>query len=79
MRRLYVLLVLLAAFALAVVACGGDDEEAGGTGTEAGAECGSGSISLMGIWVSTEQQSIQGVIDAFEEKCPDVDVKYNPA
>jgi alpha-glucoside transport system substrate-binding protein len=79
MRRLYVLLVLLAAFALAVVACGGDDEEAGGTGTEAGAECGSGSISLMGIWVSTEQQSIQGVIDAFEEQCPDVDVKYNPA
>jgi alpha-glucoside transport system substrate-binding protein len=79
MRRLSILLALLAAFALAVVACGGDDEEAGGTGTEAGAECGSGSISLMGIWVSTEQQSIQGVIDAFEEKCPDVDVKYNPA
>jgi alpha-glucoside transport system substrate-binding protein len=79
MRRLSVLLALLTALVLAVVACGGDDEEAGGTGTEAGAECGSGSISLMGIWVSTEQQSIQGVIDAFEEKCPDVDVKYNPA
>jgi alpha-glucoside transport system substrate-binding protein len=79
MRRLSALLALLAALVFAVVACGGDDEEAGGTGTEAGAECGSGSISLMGIWVSTEQQSIQGVIDAFEEKCPDVDVKYNPA
>jgi alpha-glucoside transport system substrate-binding protein len=80
MRRLTVLLALFAALMFAVVACGGgDDEEAGGTGTEAGAECGSGSISLMGIWVSTEQQSIQGVIDAFEEKCPDVDVKYNPA
>jgi alpha-glucoside transport system substrate-binding protein len=79
MRRLSVLLALLTALVFAVVACGGDDEEAGGTGTEAGAECGSGSISLMGIWVSTEQQSIQGVIDAFEEKCPDVDVKYNPA
>jgi alpha-glucoside transport system substrate-binding protein len=80
MRRLTVLLALFAALMFAVVACGGgDDEEAGGTGTEAGAECGSGSISLMGIWVSTEQESIQAVIDAFEEQCPDVNVRYNPA
>jgi alpha-glucoside transport system substrate-binding protein len=80
MRRLSVLLALLAALVLALAACGGDEEGTGDeTGTAGGAECGSGSISLMGIWVSTEQQSIQGVIDGFEEKCPDVDVKYNPA
>jgi alpha-glucoside transport system substrate-binding protein len=82
MKRVTVLLALIAALMLAVAACGGgddDDGEAGGTGTEAGAECGSGSVSLMGIWVGTEQQSIQAVIDGFEEQCPDVDVKYNAA
>jgi alpha-glucoside transport system substrate-binding protein len=80
MRRVTAFLALLAALVLGVVACGGDDDGgAGGTGTEAGAECGSGSISLMGIWVATEQASIQAVIDGFEQKCPDVDVKYNPA
>jgi ABC-type glycerol-3-phosphate transport system substrate-binding protein len=64
-----------------VAACGGGDNgetgAAGGTG--GGADCGSGSISLMGIWVATEQKSIQAVLDGFQEKCPDVTVKYNPA
>jgi maltose-binding protein MalE len=33
----------------------------------------------MGIWVATEQASIQAVLDGFKETCPDVTVKYNPA
>jgi ABC-type glycerol-3-phosphate transport system substrate-binding protein len=66
---------------LVAAACGGGgDGETGAAGTTGGgAECGSGSISLMGIWVATEQQSIQAVLDGFKEKCPDVTVKYNPA
>jgi alpha-glucoside transport system substrate-binding protein len=84
MSRRLLLLGLFLLFLLAAAACGGGDEEGtatgGGTGTGGGAvECGSGEVSLMGIWVSTEQKSIQAVLDGFEEKCPDIDVKYNGA
>jgi alpha-glucoside transport system substrate-binding protein len=81
MRRLFVFLALLTALAFTAAGCGGDEEEGAGdeTGTAAAEDCGSGSISLMGIWVGTEQQSIQAVLDGFKEQCPDVDVKYNPA
>jgi alpha-glucoside transport system substrate-binding protein len=82
MRRRFSLLGLIAVLVLGAAGCGGggggETTGAGGT-TGGGAECGSGSISLMGIWVATEQQSIQAVIDGFNEQCPDVTVKYNPA
>jgi alpha-glucoside transport system substrate-binding protein len=80
MRRRFLLLGVFAVLLLAAAACGGGGEEAGGEGTTGGGgECGSGTISLMGIWVATEQKSIQAVLDGFEAKCPDVTVKYNPA
>jgi alpha-glucoside transport system substrate-binding protein len=81
MRRRFSLLGLLAMLVLVAAACGGGSNgETGAAGTTGGgAECGSGSISLMGIWVATEQKSIQAVLDGFKEKCPDVEVKYNPA
>jgi alpha-glucoside transport system substrate-binding protein len=81
MRRRFSLFGLFAVLVLVTAACGGGgDGETGAAGTTGGgAECGSGSISLMGIWVATEQQSIQAVLDGFKEKCPDVTVKYNPA
>jgi ABC-type glycerol-3-phosphate transport system substrate-binding protein len=81
MRRRFSLFGLFAALVLVVAACGGGGGgETGAAGTTGGgAECGSGSISLMGIWVSTEQKSIQAVLDGFKAKCPDVTVKYNPA
>jgi alpha-glucoside transport system substrate-binding protein len=81
MRRRFSLLGLFAVLVLVVAACGGGGGgETGAAGTTGGgAECGSGSISLMGIWVATEQASIQAVLDGFKEKCPDVTVKYNPA
>jgi alpha-glucoside transport system substrate-binding protein len=81
MRRRFSLFGLFAVLVLVTAACGGGgDGETGAAGTTGGgAECGSGSISLMGIWVATEQQSIQAVLDGFKETCPDVTVKYNPA
>jgi alpha-glucoside transport system substrate-binding protein len=81
MRRRFSLFGMFAVLVLVVAACGGGGGgETGAAGTTGGgAECGSGSISLMGIWVATEQASIQAVLDGFKEKCPDVTVKYNPA
>jgi alpha-glucoside transport system substrate-binding protein len=81
MRRRFSLLGLIAMLVLVAAACGGGGGgETGAAGTTGGgADCGSGSISLMGIWVATEQASIQAVIDGFNEQCPDVTVKYNPA
>ena len=78
MRRVTVLLALIAALMVAVAACGGDDEEAGGTGTEAGGGV-SGSISLMGIWTANQEQAINEVINGFKEDNPGADVKYIPA
>jgi alpha-glucoside transport system substrate-binding protein len=81
MRRRLSLLGLLAMLVFVAAACGGGGGgETGAAGTTGGgAECGSGTISLMGIWVATEQKSIQAVLDGFKQKCPDVTVKYNPA
>jgi alpha-glucoside transport system substrate-binding protein len=74
------LLALLAGLvlALAVVAagCGGDDD---GGGAVEGSEEISGSVSLMGIWVGTEQEAIEGVLDGFREAYPNVEATYIPA
>jgi alpha-glucoside transport system substrate-binding protein len=59
--------------AFAAAGCGGDD---GGGGDAAGNEDVSGSISTMAIWAGEEQESFQAVIDAFEEKYPNVSVRY---
>ena len=79
MRFRFLLLGLLAALALAAGCGGGGGGSTGAADSTGGANCGSGSISLMGIWVATEQKSIQAVLDGFKQKCPDVTVKYNPA
>jgi len=78
-RRLLLTLLAGLVLALAVVAagCGGDDD--GGGGTVEGSEDVSGSITLMGIWVGAEQEAIQGVLDAFGEAYPNVQVEYLPA
>jgi alpha-glucoside transport system substrate-binding protein len=73
MRYRSVLAALAAALAFAAAGCGGDDDGGGGGG---GNEDVSGSISTMAIWAGEEQESFQAVIDAFEEKYPNVDVKY---
>jgi alpha-glucoside transport system substrate-binding protein len=80
MRRRFVYFALAALLALLAAACGGGSESSA-TGTSGGGnnESISGSVSLMGIWVGTEQQSIQAVLDGFKEQYPNVDVKYNAA
>jgi alpha-glucoside transport system substrate-binding protein len=77
-RRLLITLLAGLVLALAVVAagCGGGDD---GDGTVEGSEDVSGSISLMGIWVGTEQDAIEGVLEAFGAAYPNVDVQYLPA
>ena len=73
MRYGSVFAALVAALAFAAAGCGGDDD--GGSGAE-GSEDVSGSISTMAIWAGEEQESFQAVIDAFEEKFPNVSVRY---
>jgi alpha-glucoside transport system substrate-binding protein len=79
MRRRFVYFALAALLALLAAACGGGSSEGSDTAAAGTSESISGSISLMGIWVGTEQQSIQAVLDGFKEKYPNVDVKYNAA
>src|SRR5262245_38389564 len=78
--RIALLAVLALVLAVAAAACGGSDN--GGTGAAGGGTTGaenvSGSVSFMGIWTGEEQASFQAVIDAFNEKFPNVTVKYNP-
>jgi alpha-glucoside transport system substrate-binding protein len=73
MRYGSVFAALAAALAFAAAGCGGGDD--GGGGAE-GSEDVSGSVSIMAIWAGEEQKSFQAVIDAFEEKFPNVTVKY---
>jgi alpha-glucoside transport system substrate-binding protein len=73
MRYRSVLAALAAVLAFAAAGCGGDDN--GGGGVE-GSEDVSGSLSMMAIWGGEEQESFQTVIDGFEEKFPNVSVKY---
>jgi alpha-glucoside transport system substrate-binding protein len=73
MRYGTVLAALAAVLAFAAAGCGGGDN---GDGGAEGNEDVSGSISTMAIWAGQEQKSFQAVIDAFEEKYPNVSVKY---
>jgi alpha-glucoside transport system substrate-binding protein len=73
MRYGTVLATLAAVLAFAAAGCGGGDDGGGGA---KGSEDVSGSVSVMAIWAGEEQKSFQAVIDAFEEKFPNVSVKY---
>ena len=57
-RRWFIPAAVLAAFALALGGCGGDDEE-GGT------EAGDGSITVFSLWGGSEQEAFQKVLDKF--------------
>ena len=63
---------LIGVLAFAAAGCGGSDD---GGGAEGNSDV-TGSISVMAIWAGEEQKSFQAVIDGFNEKYPNVTVKY---
>ncbi len=72
-KRWLVFALVVGMLAFVAAGCGGGDDEAGGV---EGSEDVSGSISMMGIWGGEEQESVQAVIDGFNELYPNVEVKY---
>ena len=70
-RRWFIPAAVLAAFALALGGCGGDDEE-GGT------EAGDGSITVFSLWGGSEQEAFQKVLDQFT-KDTGIETKYESA
>jgi hypothetical protein len=72
---------LVAALALAVAACGGDDDENAATNspTPQGDTSVSGEVSIIGVWTGAEQRSFQAVLDGFENRYPNVTVDYTSA
>ena len=70
-RRWFIPAAVLAAMALALGACGGDDD---GGGTEAG----DGSITVFSLWGGSEQEAFQKVLDQFT-KDTGIETKYESA
>jgi len=70
-RRWFIPAAVLAAIALALGACGGDDD---GGGTEAG----DGSITVFSLWGGSEQEAFQKVLDQFT-KDTGIETKYESA
>jgi alpha-glucoside transport system substrate-binding protein len=83
--RLWFVLLLALLVPLLLVACGDDDE---GTATAGGTSAGtatqpaepvSGTVSMIGVWTGEEQASFRAVLDEFENRNPDVTVRYQAA
>jgi len=70
-RRWFIPAAVLAAMALALGACGGDDD---GGGTEAG----DGSITVFSLWGGSEQEAFQKVLDKFTADTG-IETKYESA
>lgn len=75
-KRWLAFALLVGVLALVAAGCGGGDDDGGSAG---GSEDVSGSISMMGVWAGEEQDSVQAVIDGFNEEFPNVEVKYTSA
>jgi alpha-glucoside transport system substrate-binding protein len=76
LRKLHVLVLLVAALALVAASCGGDDDDEEGG---AAAEQVSGEVEISGVWTGQEAKSFEAVLDGFQEQQPDVTVKYDAA
>jgi alpha-glucoside transport system substrate-binding protein len=70
-RRWFIPAAVLAAMALALGACGGDD---GGGGTEEG----DGTITIFSLWGGSEQEAFQKVLDQFTQDTG-IETKYESA
>jgi alpha-glucoside transport system substrate-binding protein len=81
-RRFILLALLIGVLAFLAAGCGGDDNEASGTGATTGEGAAanvSGNISVLAVWTGAEGQNFQAVLDGFTEKYPDVKVTYKSA
>ncbi len=62
-----------------VAGCGDDDEGDSGAATSTAAQGDDsirGDVAVIGVWTGDEQRSFQAVLDAFEERFPNVSVRY---
>jgi ABC-type glycerol-3-phosphate transport system substrate-binding protein len=82
-RRTAAALAALTLAGMTLAACGGDDEDSGGgaTASEEAARAGSdqdvrGSVSITAVWSGDEQKSFQAVLDDFQTRYPNVNVRY---
>ncbi|MBJ7330055.1 MAG: carbohydrate ABC transporter substrate-binding protein [Solirubrobacteraceae bacterium] len=82
-RRTLTTAIAVVGMAAALVAGCGDDDDSGdsasqsGTSTAAaGSDSVKGNVAVVGVWTGDEQKSFQAVLDAFEERYPNVKVKY---
>jgi len=81
-RRWALLFALALALSVIAAGCGGGDDEegeGGGGTTAAAAEDVSGTISTVAVWTGAEAKAFQKVVDGFQEKYPNVTVKYKGA
>jgi alpha-glucoside transport system substrate-binding protein len=74
----------LAAPALIIAGCGSEENSGtttsgGGGGTTTQASDVRGSVSVVGVWTGDEQRSFRAVIDAFNQRYPNVTVRYTSA
>jgi alpha-glucoside transport system substrate-binding protein len=85
MRDLRKLLALIAVpvLALTMAACGGDNDNNGGSSGSAQTTATNpdvkGNVSVMAVWSGDEQKAFQAVLDGFHKRYPNVTVKYNSA
>ncbi|GAB3592209.1 phosphate ABC transporter substrate-binding protein PstS [Angustibacter peucedani] len=62
--------------ALALAACGSDNNTAGGSSTSASSDCPTGTLNAEGS--SAQKNAIDQAIASYGEQCADVTVNYNP-
>jgi alpha-glucoside transport system substrate-binding protein len=66
--------LVVAVLGIGFAGCGGDnDNEGGGGSTKV-----SGTVSMSAVWTGQEARSFQKVLDGFEQKYPNVNVKFRP-
>jgi alpha-glucoside transport system substrate-binding protein len=71
-RRWFIPAAVLAAMALALGACGGDDGDGGETAA------GDGTVTVLSLWGGSEQEAFQKVLDAFAEE-KNIQAQYESA
>src|SRR5919108_4961698 len=66
--------LVVAVLGIGFAGCGGDnDNEGGGGSTKV-----SGTVSMSAVWTGQEARSFQKVLDGFQQKYPNVNVKFRP-